>query len=91
MKIVYNIYKISVLIYVYAYMLIFLWTVLYDIVCGNHICQQYIYYLYMKSSFAKTDNLFFQKSFFYCVFLGNINHTAVGLFWLSNNNLNKYG
>ncbi len=22
---------------------------------------------------------------------GNINQTAVGLFWLSNNNLNKYG
>ncbi len=55
-----------------------------------YICM-YMIYVCMKSSFAKTDNCIF---FFCIVFLlripSNINQTAVVLFWLSNNNLNKY-
>ncbi len=49
----------------------------------------------MKSSFEKNDNsiiLFFFRNhicFFLCI-PSNINQTAVGLFWLSNNNLIKY-
>ncbi len=49
----------------------------------------------MKSLFAKTDNstdnifIYFQKSCFFLLCIpSNINKTAVGLFLLSNNNLN---
>ncbi len=46
--------------------------------------------LQMKSSFANTDNsiylFIFRNQFFLLRIPSNINQTAVGLFWLSNNN-----
>ncbi len=61
--------------------------------CGLGIDSKMVLVLIWRVCLQKMITLiciYFQKSSFYLRIPSNINQTSVGLFWLSNNNLNKY-